>query len=132
MMGRCFLVVGAVLATLSVAPDVRAEAPAPTAPTDPSAKTEDTTSQEGGAATTPDVVTLAIVLSGLDGRHPLLDAAAQERGVAEGDLQSADGAFDLSWRARGTAIPLGGYPSGRLDTVLEAPTPWWGLSMFAG
>ncbi len=77
-------------------------------------------------------VTWEDVLATLDARHPLLDAAARERGMAEGDLQSAEGAFDVAWRTRGTVVPLGGYPSGRIDTVVEVPTPYWGLTLFGG
>lgn len=77
-------------------------------------------------------LTLEEVVSSAERRHPLLDAAATERDVAAGDLQSAEGAFDVAWRTRGTIVPLGGYPSGRVDTVIEVPTPFWGLTMFSG
>lgn len=77
-------------------------------------------------------LTLDEVLASTDRSHPLLDAAATERDVAAGDLQSAEGAFDVAWRTRGTIVPLGGYPSGRIDSVIEVPTPFWGLTMFSG
>lgn len=80
----------------------------------------------------PGPITLEEVLRSIDVRHPLLDAARVERDVAAGDLQSAEGAFDVAWRTRGTVVPLGGYPSGRIDTLIEVPTPWWGLTLFSG
>jgi outer membrane protein TolC len=72
------------------------------------------------------------VLRTLDARHPLLVAAEQERPLAAGDLQSAEGAFDLAWRTRGVGVPLGAYPSARIDSVVEVPTTLWGTSFFAG
>jgi outer membrane protein TolC len=80
----------------------------------------------------PREVDLATVLASLDERHPLLQAAAEERRIAEGDVQSADGAFDVTWRTRGSAVALGYYQAGRIDTAVEVPTEWWGLTMFAG
>jgi outer membrane protein, heavy metal efflux system len=80
----------------------------------------------------PRTVDLASVLATLDERHPLLQSAAEERRIAEGDVQSADGAFDVTWRSRGSAVALGYYQAGRIDTVVEVPTEWWGLTMFAG
>jgi outer membrane protein TolC len=55
-----------------------------------------------------------------------------ERRLAEGELESAEGGFDLSWKARATLTPLGYYDSLRAETTLEKPTEWWGASAFAG
>lgn len=64
--------------------------------------------------------------------HPLVQAASQERAIAAADLQSAEGGFDATWRTRAGVTPLGGYPSGRIDTVVEKPTPFGGTTFFAG
>ncbi len=65
-------------------------------------------------------------------RFPMILAAQQERVAAEADRLSASGGFDPSWRTTAAVIPLGGYPSQRLDTFVEQPLPWWGSSVFAG
>lgn len=65
-------------------------------------------------------------------RFPLILAAQQDRAVAEAEKLSASGGFDPSWRTSAAVIPIGGYPSQRLDTFVEQPLPWWGSSVFAG
>jgi outer membrane protein TolC len=72
------------------------------------------------------------VLRSADRAHPLIVAAAQERPLAEADVQSAEGAFDVAWRTRAVMVPLGGYPSGRVDSMFEKPTTLWGSTLFAG
>lgn len=75
---------------------------------------------------------LGEVLAATERAHPLIHAAELERRIAEGDRESAEGGFDLSWKARGTLTPLGYYDSVRAETTIEKPTPWWGASAFAG
>lgn len=75
---------------------------------------------------------LAEVLASTERSYPLIRAAELERRVAQGELESAEGGFDLSWKARGTVTPLGYYDSVRAETTIEKPTPWWGASAFAG
>lgn len=72
------------------------------------------------------------VLRSAERAHPLIVAAAQERPLAEADVQSAEGSFDVAWRTRGVIVPLGGYPSGRVDSMFEKPTTLWGSTLFAG
>jgi cobalt-zinc-cadmium efflux system outer membrane protein len=64
--------------------------------------------------------------------HPLVAGARLDTEAAAGELQAAEGAFDSSLRARGVAIPFGGYPQARADVVAEVPTTLWGSSFFAG
>lgn len=78
------------------------------------------------------VLTLERALAAAERSHPAIFAAELERAVADGELESARGGFDVSLKARGTVTPLGYYDSVRLDTVLEQATPWWGASAFAG
>lgn len=79
-----------------------------------------------------DVIELPEVVRTVEQRFPAILAAQQERIAAEGERLAAAGGFDPSWRTSGTVIPLGGYPSGRFDTVVEQPLPFWGSSVFAG
>jgi cobalt-zinc-cadmium efflux system outer membrane protein len=72
------------------------------------------------------------VLAAAERGYPLMRAAELERRIAEGDVTSAEGGFDLSWKARGTLTPLGYYDSVRVETTLEKPTPYWGTTAFAG
>ncbi len=83
-------------------------------------------------AQTTDVLELQEVVRSVEQRFPAILAAQQERAAAEGERLAAAGGFDPSWRTSGAAIPLGGYPSGRFDTVVEQPLPFWGSSVFAG
>lgn len=65
-------------------------------------------------------------------RYPLILAALSDVDTAQGERVSAAGGFDPLWRASGTLAPLGGYQNFRADTMVEQPTPIWGLSLFAG
>lgn len=65
-------------------------------------------------------------------QHPLLAAAEQERAIAGADVLSAQGGFDPTLRARVTSIPVGPYPSDRLETLAELPTGLGGTRFFGG
>lgn len=95
--------------------------------------------QEAPAAAVPSASSVASnelglneVVRSVELRFPSILAAEQDRIAAEGDRLAAAGGFDPSWRSSGVAIPIGGYPSGRFDTVVEQPLPFWGSSVFAG
>lgn len=88
--------------------------------------------QLGTPAVSSDVLELHDVVRSVEQRFPLILAAEQERLAAEGERLAAAGGFDPSWRTSGVATPIGGYPSGRFDTVVEQPLPFWGSSVFAG
>jgi len=77
-------------------------------------------------------LTLDEVLVAADRAFPALQAARADADAAEGELLAAQGGFDPVARVRGLSIPLGGYPSTRLDAVVEQPTPLWGAGLFAG
>ena len=72
------------------------------------------------------------VLVAADRAFPTLQAQRADADAAEGELQAARGGFDPVARVRGTVIPWGGYPSTRVDAVVEQPTPLWGAGLFAG
>lgn len=65
-------------------------------------------------------------------RFPALLAAEQDKRAAEADRTSAAGGFDPSFKTSAGVIPIGGYPSQRLDTSIDQPLPFWGSSVFAG
>jgi outer membrane protein TolC len=77
-------------------------------------------------------LSLGEVLASADAAFPSLAAARADLDAAAGDRLTAAGGFDPAWKTRGTTVPLSGYPQSRLDSVIEAPTPLWGTSFFAG
>jgi outer membrane protein TolC len=77
-------------------------------------------------------LTLAEVLRSAEAAYPPLRAAELERDLARADLLSAEGGFDVSWRTRASAAPLGYYQYQRIDTAVEVPTQLWGSTFFAG
>lgn len=88
--------------------------------------------QEGGGERGRDELGLDAVLTSVDRAFPLMKAAEVERTIADADLLSADGGFDLSWKTRGTVTPVGYYDSLRVESMIEKPTAVWGISTFAG
>lgn len=77
-------------------------------------------------------VTLKLVLESVDRSYPLLRAARQDRTIADADLLSAEGGFDLSWRTRASMAPYGYYKNYTIDSVVQQPTRWWGVTAFGG
>lgn len=76
-------------------------------------------------------LTLDEVLGSVAANFPLLLAVEQEREIATGRRVSAEGAFDLVFRGSGTN-QAGSFDNRRLDFAVEQPTPYSGLSTFAG
>ncbi|MFO0685788.1 MAG: TolC family protein [Sandaracinus sp.] len=74
---------------------------------------------------------LGDVLASLDA-HPTLRGLDARVDAAEGTLLAADGGFDPLLTARGSTTVLGYYEYGRFDTMIQQPTPLWGLTVFAG
>ena len=58
------------------------------------------------ARTEPAPLQLNDVLSSAERTFPLLKAAELERAIANGDVLSAEGGFDVSWKTRGTVTPV--------------------------
>lgn len=98
------------------------------------ARASDETPRAGTASSSAssDVLALSDVVRSVEQRFPSILAAEQDRIAAEGERLAAAGGFDPSWRSTGVATPIGGYPAGRFDTVVEQPLPFWGSSVFAG
>ena len=76
-------------------------------------------------------LTLDEVLGSVAANFPLLLAIEQEREIATGRRVSAEGAFDLVLRGSGTN-QNGSFDNRRFDFGFEQPTPYSGLSTFAG
>lgn len=86
----------------------------------------------GALARAPAELGLDEVLAAAERAYPAIVAAELERRVAAGELESAEGGFDASWKARATLTPLGYYDNVRAETTVEKPTALWGASAFAG
>lgn len=86
--------------------------------------------QESAGSAIP--LDLQEVLASVERSFPLLKAAELEQVIAGGDLLSAEGGFDVSWKTRGTVVPVGYYDQVRVESYLEKPTAIWGASAFAG
>ncbi len=72
------------------------------------------------------------VLDSTARHHPLVLGALADLEAATGDARAATGAFDPSLKVRGTTTPLSGYPAGRLDALIDVPTPIWGATLQGG
>jgi outer membrane protein TolC len=79
-----------------------------------------------------DPLSLEEVIEATARRFPLVLAAEKERDVARGELLSAQGGFDPTLRARLLGEPYGFYRHLHVDAWIEAPTPLWGTTLFAG
>lgn len=108
-----------------------AASPCPAAAQAPPAR-PDTALSAVTSTTTTNELGLAELVRSVEERFPSILAAEQDKRAAEADRTSADGGFDPSWRTTGAVIPIGGYPSQRLDTAIEQALPFWGSSVFAG
>ncbi|MBK8255979.1 MAG: TolC family protein [Polyangiaceae bacterium] len=98
----------------------------------PAATSTSGTSQTYPQPTAARSLTLSEVVKNAQDRFPLVIAADAEKQGAEADLLAAEGGFDPLWRTTGAVMATGAYPSQRIDTVVEQPTPLWGTSVFAG
>ena len=72
------------------------------------------------------------VITSVERRYPLIDAARAERRAAEGEALAARGSFDPVWRTRFGGTAYGYYPSLRLDSWVEQPTTLWGANFIGG
>lgn len=72
------------------------------------------------------------VLESVNRAYPPLLAAIQEREIAEGDLLTALGRFDLNLRVRVDADEFGFYDNERFDIGLDQATQRSGASFFTG
>lgn len=87
---------------------------------------------QAAAAHAAEPLQLDAVLASVEQHFPLIAAAQKDLQGAEAELLSARGAFDPVVRARADGAPLSYYQNGRIDFLLEAPTPFWGSSFFTG
>jgi outer membrane protein TolC len=80
----------------------------------------------------PDDLGFEELLRSVEERFPLILAALEELEVAEGELLSAEGGFDLRLRADGAAGIQGFYENDAARVTLLQPTTAWGATIFGG
>jgi outer membrane protein TolC len=84
------------------------------------------------APSTGEPLSLDEVLTSVETTFPLLIGALQERGIADGELVAALGAFDLSISGSALQTPAGFYDNYRADLKLEQQTTANGAKVFGG
>ncbi|MBM3738023.1 MAG: TolC family protein [Acidobacteria bacterium] len=72
------------------------------------------------------------VLDSVSRAYPPLLAALQDINIADAELLSALGKFDLTLRSRVDTDQLGFYRNERVTAGFEQPTQWWGSSFYGG
>jgi len=72
------------------------------------------------------------VLDSVEKHYPPLLAILQDRAIADADLLSAQGRFDLTLRARADADRLGFYSNERFDVGIDQPFAFQGMSVSSG
>ncbi|MFO0742872.1 MAG: TolC family protein [Labilithrix sp.] len=77
-------------------------------------------------------LTLTEVLENVATRYPLLRAEVQSVAAAEGEELSASGSFDPKWKTKANIFESGYYRYGMVDTTIEQPLYYRGLSVFGG
>lgn len=77
-------------------------------------------------------LTLQNVLESVNRSYPPLLAAMRDLDVAKGDLRSAFGRFDTTFRARFDADQFGFYDNERFDVSVEQPIASQGATFFTG
>jgi len=83
------------------------------------------------AARPVQALTLGEVLQSVDAAYPLVQAALQERAIADGERLAAQGGFDLQVDAYGLSQPLGFYKMHRAGVTVTQPT-WRGGYVYGG
>lgn len=77
-------------------------------------------------------LTLHEVLTSVEDRYPLLLSERQSVLASEGEEYSARGSFDPKWKTKGQGFPVGYYQYGIVDSYIEQPLYYQGLSVFGG
>ncbi len=72
------------------------------------------------------------VLRSVELQFPLILAALQEVDLANAQLQSAEGGFDLAVKGESELSPQGYYENESTKLLLEQPTTAWGATVFGG
>jgi outer membrane protein, heavy metal efflux system len=85
-----------------------------------------------GSLQAADVLTLEEVLASVDKHYPPLVAAMREKNIADADVLSALGRFDLVTRARNDQNRLGLYDYQSTDVSVEQALAFQGMSYSAG
>jgi outer membrane protein TolC len=86
--------------------------------------------QTAGAQQAP--LGLDELFAALDDRNPMIGGAKQEFAAAKGEALAADGAFDPKWKTKGEWDAVGYYRNIVVDTSIEQPTRFRGVTVFGG
>jgi outer membrane protein TolC len=78
------------------------------------------------------VIHVEDVIASVRERYPLLLSALADRDIAEADVLSAEGRFDLTLRSRFDSDSLGYYSNRRFDAWIEQPLSSQGMSLYSG
>ncbi len=87
---------------------------------------------ETNAEEQANALSLSTVIESLNKNFPPLRAALLERPLAEADLLSAQGRFDLILKSRADIQQFGYYENERFSVSLEQPTQLWGSTFYSG
>lgn len=77
-------------------------------------------------------IKLSSLMNSVSKYYPEILIAQKEISIAHNEIISSMGSFDFKWNSYGTSNPLGYYVNDRVNTVIEKPTPYQGVSVFAG
>lgn len=83
-------------------------------------------------AASAQVLTVDEVVESVRRNHPLLLASLTASDLAEADVLSAEGRFDTTIRSRFDADSFGYYANRRLESLIDQPLSWQGMSLYSG
>lgn len=72
------------------------------------------------------------VLENVEKSYPIVLVAESALSAAEYEVLESEGAFDATWKIKGTTKLDGYYDNKTLNTIIERPTPLFGVSLYAG
>lgn len=84
------------------------------------------------AGAAKEALSLGGLLESVNKNYPPLRAALLERPLADADLLSTQGRFDLSLKSRIDTTNFGFYQNERFDVSVEQPTTIWGATVYSG
>jgi outer membrane protein TolC len=72
------------------------------------------------------------VIDSVKKRYPALLVALADRDIADSDVLAAEGRFDMTLRTRIDTDSFGYYANRRIDSWIEQPLSWQGMSLYSG
>lgn len=77
-------------------------------------------------------LSLKEVLDSVRQHFPLVLAAEEERAIAGGQVTTALGEFDVSWKSRVAVVSPGYYDRQVVDSLIQKPTSLQGIDLYGG